>query len=96
MPPAVRLKPDTTYLNSRTDFGPAFCVTVLKRRRVEMLRVPLDGEEQLVKLPADASFRPAVVQILERPLETAQRPLERHLGILVHVLSICVTTKFHA
>ena len=63
---------------------------------IEMLRLALDGQQQLVKLPADAPLRPTVVEILERPLETAQRPLHRDFGILAHMLSHCRITKFHA
>ena len=50
----------------------------------------------LMKLPADAPLGPAVVQILERSLETVKRPLQRDLGILIHVVSKLRITKFHA
>ena len=61
-----------------------------------MLLVALDGEQELMKLPADASLRPAVVQILKRPLEAPKRPLQRNFGILVHVVLDSGVTKFHA
>jgi hypothetical protein len=50
----------------------------------------------LMKLPADPPLRPAVVQILKRPLEAPKRPPQRNFGILVHVVLDSGGTKFHA
>jgi hypothetical protein len=63
-------------------------------RPLDMKGVTLDGEQQLMKLPAHAPFGPAVIEMLERALETVKRPPECDFGILVHMhLRI---TKFHA
>ena len=49
-------------------------------------RIALDGEQQLMELPADPAFRPAVLQMFERAFEAAQRPVQRHFRMLLHVV----------
>ena len=63
---------------------------------LDVLLVALDGKQELMKLPADAPFRPSVLQVLERPLEAPKGPLQRDSGVLVHIFSNSHVTKFHA
>jgi len=93
--PGPGSKPDDRLRWRRFLIGPA----ALGLAGFYVLRLAFDRQQELMKLPADAPLRPAVIQILERTLETSERPMQRNFGILVHMSVVFPesgTTKFHA